>query len=237
MKEDNGYIGKGGYFLAGFFCLFFVGCQVFQKFVFLTVPFGPDSLTHLQALSHPLHIARSLGVLLSLVFLMYPFTIFAQFGPTQVLRTLIVVFFAFFIVFEIGYRSVELFLVQLNWSLLATNITSAEDIRVRFEVFQGVQQAIYFPLLLSHGIGSSIAGWCVPYRGTDRILKVALLLNALRLILRLGGMFGGVQWMNILTGTYYFPLIMIIFIPISAWCFLRGRSAGSDKERTNTGEV
>jgi hypothetical protein len=47
---------------------------------------------------------------------MVPFAVIAYQMNHPVVRTLIVAFFVIFVVLEISYRSVELFVVQLNWA-------------------------------------------------------------------------------------------------------------------------
>jgi hypothetical protein len=210
---------------AGVCCLVFVVVQILQKIIFLTVPIGNSGLSELLALGHPYHVVRSLLVLFSIILLVFPFVLFARYGKTFVMQVLIIVFFSSFVLFELGYRSVELFLVQLKWAPQATHSIPEADLVLKFELFKEIKEATYFPLLLSHGIASGLAAWCVPFQGADKILKAALAVNMFRLLLRIGGMFAGIQWMNVLTGTYYFPFILLVFIPITAWCFLRFRAA------------
>jgi hypothetical protein len=134
------------------------------------------------------------------------------------------VFFAFFVVFEIGYRSVELFVIQLHWS---DDADSAATV-TRFLLFDQAVTALYFPLLVSHGIASGLAAWAVPFRGSDRWLKFALGWNAVRLALRTIGMFAGVAWMNWLTGKNYFISILVVFIPMTVWFFLKSREGKTE---------
>ena len=218
------------FLIAGVICLIFVLGQVAQRIVFFTVPLGSGELAELQSLGHPLHILRSFLILCSIILLLYPFLVFARFGRSDLMQMLIVMFYFSFVLFEMGYRSVELVLVQLNWSAEATYSTPAPDLLSKFILFKEVKEAIYFPLLLSHGAASALTAWSVPFRGLDRILKVALLVNVLRLAMRIAGMVVGVQWMNTLTAIYYFPFILLVFVPITGWCFLRSQTVKSDKE-------
>lgn len=90
-------------------------------------------------------------------------------------------------------------------------------------LFDAIVTALYFPLLASHGIASGLAAWAVPFREVDRWLKIAMGWNAVRLTLRTIGMFGGVVWMNWLTGKNYFISILVVFIPMTVWFFLKSR--------------
>lgn len=228
-KEIMSDISRQKFLLAGVCCLVFVVAQIAQRIIFFTVPIAESGLSELQTLGHPLHIARSLSVLLSIVLLLFPFVLFARYGKTFVTQTVIIIFFSGFVLYELGYRSVELFLVQLKWApRVMASIQVEGGLLSKFELFKEIKNAVYFPLLLCHGAGSALTARYVPFQGADKILKAALLVNALRVFLRIGGMFFGIQWMNTLTGTYYFPFILLIWIPITLWCFLRFRSDNTD---------
>lgn len=208
------------YITGGTCVLIFILSQIFQQWVFANYPLGSDLASQLSALGQSFHIARSTAVLLSIISLMFPFTFIAFQAKDQILRTLIIVFFSFFVLLEVSYRSVELFVVQLSWSQQAGD----PAVIGRFSVFQEVKTAVYFPLLISHGIASGLAAWAIPFRGADRWLKFALGVNAIRLVLRTLGMFVGIGWMNWLTGTNYFGFMLIVFLPLMIWFFLRSRN-------------
>lgn len=208
------------YIAGGTAVLIFILSQIFQQWVFANYPLGIDSVSQLSTLGQSSHIARSTAVLLSIISLMFPFTVISFQAKDQIVRTLIIVFFSFFVLLEVSYRSVELFVVQLSWSQQAGDPSVVD----RFDLFQEVKSAVYFPLLMSHGIASALAAWTIPFRGADRWLKFALGMNAIRLVLRTLGMFVGIGWMNWLTGTNYFWFMLIVFLPLMTWFFLRSRS-------------
>lgn len=129
-------------------------------------------------------------------------------------------FFVFFLC-EVGLRSTELFYFQVQ---LPTEYQATTDAILRgemlrsFETFQGIQHALYFPLMFAPMIGSIILLVIIPRLRVHWAILAALGINAVRLLIRLSGEYLG--W-NLLSANFmnwaYLPLVYIIFGLTAYW--------------------
>jgi hypothetical protein len=114
-----------------------------------------------------------------------------------------------FIGFEIAARSIDLFLMGQQWAhqfQAATTFSAREMVLEQFQLWNDFEHAWYFPLFLSHFVSS--CGFCVATwksSGWYRLGPIAFLLNGLRLIGRILGMFAGQRWLESRNHTSYFP--------------------------------
>jgi hypothetical protein len=87
-----------------------------------------------------------------------------------------------------------------------------------FEAFQGIQHALYFPLMFAPMLGSVILLAIIPRLRVQWPILAALGINAVRILIRILGEYLG--W-NILgenfTNWSYLPLVYIIFGLTAYW--------------------
>lgn len=124
-------------------------------------------------------------------------------------------FCTFFVLTELLYRSVELFAVIRVWF---PNYQRKPDEALRLMItgFDEVVNALYFVLLMGHGLGSAVLGLTVCLLGGWALLAaLALLLNALRISLRILEMHLGWHRLSTFNARIYAPLVVSIFLALA----------------------
>jgi|SRR5688572_11255453 len=219
LNFENGKIRR----IAATFCVAYILIQVFQRFVFMSVPQPKNFAEELVLGSMPIHIWRSTLLLLSFFALIYVYAVivFHEFKKSVLLYTTAFIGLLIFCFLEIGIRSVELFYTQIQ---LPTEFVNAKDELVKnsildkYAAFQSIKGALYFPLLFSQGISSAIIAYLFSTKQKENyLIKVAFGVNAVRIAGRLGGMFLHVKWLDSFSGTLYLPLVIIIFGLLVFW--------------------
>jgi hypothetical protein len=209
--------------VAAVFCVAYILIQSFQEYVFRTIP-APNNLTEelLQG-AMPMHISRSMLLLLSFFPMIYIFLVIIlhDFRKNALLFTVAFIGLFIFCFLEIGIRSIEFFYTQLQ---MPTAFLQTKDEAVKnsiinnYSVFQSVQIALYFPLMLTQAIASAIISFAFSARPKiNSFVKTAFALNAFRLAGRLTAMVFHVSWFDSFSGNLYLPFVIIIFGLITIW--------------------
>jgi len=124
-------------------------------------------------------------------------------------------FCTFFVLTELLYRSVELFAVIQVW-IPSYQRKPDEALRLMITGFDEVVNALYFVLLMGHGLGSALLGFTVwPLGGWARLAALALLLNALRISLRILEMHVGWHRLSTFNARIYAPLVVSTFLALA----------------------
>jgi hypothetical protein len=125
--------------------------------------------------------------------------------------------FLIFCMFEIGYRSVELFLVVLNWgAAFRQNPDVSSNIFHSIMNFKQIVNALYFPLLLSQFVGSAIFAVIAYADKAGIFLVVAMALNSVRILSRLGG-YWGMESLDVLNGIFFFIPLFLVNVLMIIW--------------------
>jgi hypothetical protein len=127
-----------------------------------------------------------------------------------------------FSAYECAYRSIDLF-AGGRWAaafVAATDAATRADLLGRFELWEGVVQALYLPLLAAHGLSSAAFAAAVGLRrgdAWDRLLAAALAANAVRALLRIAQMHLGVAALAPVSGALYLPVTLWTYGTLAAW--------------------
>jgi hypothetical protein len=141
-----------------------------------------------------------------------------------VLSALGLVFGAAFVGFEITGRSFEIFVVGQRWApafQASTDSMERAAILRRFVLWNESIRGWHFPQLVAHLLAAVCFG-VATLRDTDswrRLATLAFFLNALRLLGRLLGTYGGQAWLAGLNDRYYFPAVGAINLMLVIWLF------------------
>jgi hypothetical protein len=209
--------------IAAGFAIIYILVQGFQEYVFGIIPVPNNSTEELLQGSMLLHIWRSTLLLLSFFLLIYVFLIIClqNFKKNAILSLAAFIGFMIFCFLEIGIRSIELFYTQLQMPTLYLQLKEEalkNSIIDKYMVFQSVQTALYFPLMLSQGIASLIMTISFSIKQKINILiKIAFAINTIRLAGRLLAITFHINWFDSFSGALYFPFVVIIFGLISVW--------------------
>lgn len=134
---------------------FYLAAQIFQQIILRVGPLSTAAGLEETIISgqHPLNIARLFLVLLSMFCMVAGYLILSLhfYEKAPLLSILSFVFFFIFCLFEIDYRSVELFQVVTVWGKEFTDSLPGERALLlgKFRSFNESVNAIYFPLLFS----------------------------------------------------------------------------------------
>jgi hypothetical protein len=121
------------------------------------------------------------------------------------------VFCIFFVLTELLYRSVELFAVKRVWMPHYLREGDA-PLRAMIAGFYDVVEGLYFVLLAGHLLGSALLGIGLALVGGWAVIaSVALIINTVRLLLRILEMFVGQRWLAGFNYGVYTPLVFLIF--------------------------
>lgn len=211
--------------VAALFCIAYILIQCFQGYVYSTIPEPANVIEVFLQGAMPIHQLRSLLLLLSFFSLIYVFivTVFYDLRRQKLLYTVAIIGLLIFCFLEIGIRSIEYFYFQIQLPaayIQTTSTVAKESIIEKYTVFQSVQAALYFPLMLSQAIGSILIAIIFPVAPKlNLLIKTAFALNTFRLIGRLLGMIANIHWFDSFSGTLYLPFVVVIFGLISIWLF------------------
>lgn len=207
-------------------CLF-LATQLFQGLCLLVLLPETDSAAEAltqrgQVLDH----WRAILVLVGLLLLAVPYAVIAldRIRTAPVAASLGFTFGALFVAIELLYRGVELVRIHggLAPELSAATAARRETILGEYAAWNELVAALYFPLLLA-GLIASVCFALATWRGVarwHRLGSLAFSLNALRLVARLLGAYGGVSWLapfNTLP-TYLVGVVAINAL-LAAWLF------------------
>ncbi|MPZ16889.1 MAG: hypothetical protein GEV06_03065 [Luteitalea sp.] len=210
----------------------YLGAQLFQAVAFwwLPVATAPGEAIALRQL--PLDQIRNLVVLLGFVPLLVAYTAAALTGARRFTGSAIlaITFTSLFVALEIGYRSIDLFGVSLQW---ASEYTASPDAAARAAVIDRIHHweqivvAWYFGLLLTHGAASICLAWVVRRSDAPATAVVSLLfaLNALRILARMLEMHAGVHGLAPLNAVAYFPMVVVLYGTLTYWLLKQRGSA------------
>lgn len=202
---------------------FYLVSQVFQQYVLRFSPISHPVSEEQAAvfIHHWLNIARLSTILFSMFLMVIAWVIiYLHFRNINAVWSLCaLIFLVFFCFFEIGYRSLELFMVVLDWGseLSAAQGILNDKIRDQNAAFDSFVSAIYFPLLFSQLLGSLILLYLSKQAGAS-LFFIAMTLNAVRLVLRLSD-YAGLPELNIFSGPWYFPPVAVIFVLLIWWSY------------------
>lgn len=208
---------------AAIFCIAYILIQSFQEYVFRTIPPPKDPTEELLQGRLPLHIWRSALLLLSFFPLLYVFLVIvlSNFRGNPILFSTAFIGLFIFCFLEISIRSVELFYIQIQLPdalLAAKDAAVRNSILDRFSLFQSIQQALYFPLMLAQAISSFILAIAFSRKPPSNwMIKTAFAINAFRLAGRIIAMTFHVSWFNSFSGSLYLPFVVIIFGLMTVW--------------------
>jgi hypothetical protein len=200
----------------------YLAAQTFQQYVFAVLSAAGDDAAAWRATLDPLNRARAFALLLSFFPLLIAFMVIcAQKLRTAPRRAAIAcVFLLLFCVFEIAYRSMEFFVIDGIWTrelLESTDALVRTTMQERLDVFGDVVRGVYFPLMLTQLTGSVfLFATTFPAARADAFLRLAMSVNALRLVGRLASTYGGVTWLSAFNDRLYFPCVLIVFSALIA---------------------
>ncbi len=216
-------IGRRLRIAAALVSVLYILIQSFQFWVFWKVPEGNSGVQAFLSGHHPLNIARSTLMLLAIFGLLFIyFTVCFSFY-LQNKAGAILAFLGFFVFFllEIMLRSTELFYFQIQLPAVYRGTMDAAlqgEMLRSFAAFQGIQHALYFPLMFAPTIGSVILLAIIPRLRVHSPILAAFGINTVRVLVRILGEYLG--W-NILgenfTNWSYLPLVYIIFGLTAYW--------------------
>lgn len=198
--------------------LFFLLAQVYQYVLKFTLPDAANPVEVVMQRGSIENQIRYLLILLSIFGLIVSFFVLCRtrYNKYPFLSSLAFLFFMLFCVFEIGYRSVEYFLVIDKWIPAFNNSSDSvyrQAVILKIRDFDSVVRAIYFPLLSCHFLGSIfLLSTTFVSEPAVKLLRWAMLINSVRLIIRLFGFFTDNQFLHTLNNRYYFPLICLVFL-------------------------
>jgi hypothetical protein len=210
--------------------IFYVAAQGYQQIVFHLMADDGSLPSEIVARSTSLDQIRALLILMSISTAVVVFTAVAMrlFPRSPTSAVLGLLFSLFWVVSEVLYRSVDLFVVSRLWAVkyLAEESNSIRTALItRIQVWNEFVGGWYFGLLLAllaASICFALAAWNRQSR-TDRLLSFAFQLYALAILLRIAVQFGNVQWLADIGGALYFPSVLVLFGYTSYW-LLRHRS-------------
>lgn len=200
--------------------------QSVQWYVFAQFPAAANLQEEMMQGAHPLHIARSWLMLLSMFGLMIV-NITICYIASRINQVWSVIAFTGFLTFyllEISLRSVELFYTQLylpKQALTATPVVM-ENILDKFSTFTQIQQALYFPLIFSTTISYVVLFFLFPSTvKVHRVIRVVMGVNILRSVWRISADFLHISWLQgSLYNTLYLPLVVLLY-GLTAWWLLK----------------
>ncbi len=209
--------------IASIIAMAYILIQVFQFYVFNNLPVTHSLADELIQGSENLNIWRAVLLLISFFGLIYLFLVICAHNINYSFISTIYAFIGFFIFcsIELGLRSIELFYIQIHLPQLykmTNDINDQKNLLSIFTNFQSVQYALYFPLLFFQAIASFILAFSFnKVQKINYIIIVVLLLNGIRLLERIFGMYLQIDVFDVFTGNMYLVSVFLIFAPISYW--------------------
>ncbi len=210
--------------IAAVIALLYIAIQTFQWYVFEQFNTPASAAEELQQGNHPLHLVRSslmLAAMFMLLYVRYVICFLAGIYNRFWANLAFICYFVFFML-EVLLRSTELFYIQLHLpqKALAANANELNGIIDKFQTFQTIQAALYFPLIVSATISYAILFflfWSINQK-INWIIRSVLAIDLLRSTWRLLSDYFNVQWLQgDLYSAIYLPMVIITFGPISIW--------------------
>ena len=202
----------------------YIAIQSFQAYVFSKFTNPASPMEELQQGSHPLHLVRSSLMLIAmfgLLFVRYVICWLAI-ASNRFWATLSFISYFIFFMLEILLRSIELFYIQLNLpgQALQVGTNDLQSIVDKFQTFQSIQSALYFPLILGATTSYAILFFLFSpvKQKVNWLIKFVLGIDLLRSLWRLCSDYFNVKWLQgNLYDQMYLPLVFITFGSISIW--------------------
>lgn len=202
--------------------MLYILVQAFQSYVFaqLPVPAGPAQELLLGAA--PLNVARALLMLLSFFAQAYLFLVVCVLAFRRAPLAAVAAYLGFFAycLIEVLLRSVELFHGQLASPELyqaASSHDAQVQVLMQLSVFQSVQRALYFPLMLAQALGSLVLACCLGGGRLGWLASCAFGLNTVRLSLRMFGMYLMPTPLDPLLDRWFLAFVVAIFGSLALW--------------------
>jgi hypothetical protein len=203
---------------AGIVALAYIAIQVFQEYVYRTLPVPTTGVEELVAGAQPLHVVRSALMLFGIAGATFVYVVVPlhRVRARPVAAGVAIAAFGVWAIFELGLRSVELFWTQLQLpsAYAATHDAGIVD---QLTTFAAVQGALYVPLMGASLVGS-IAMVLVARRSGDRLLVAVFAFNAVRIVVRMLSAYTGVPLLP--AGVYdqvYLGIVVIVHGPLAYW--------------------
>jgi hypothetical protein len=219
---------RGMFRIAAICAGFYLAVQTFQFVLFrLVLATGGGPVEAAIARLEPLETVRAVLLLISMFALVPVYVAIAlrcfRAAPGTALSGLI--FGVAFVLFELAYRTIDLFLVSQVWAAAVRDGGDAAAAALeRIQLWEAAIGAWYFVLLAAHLLASICFAAAVHFqRGPDAegrwdvLAVIAFALNAVRLVGRLLGSHGGVEWLLPLSGRFYFPAVGVIMVLLTIW--------------------
>lgn len=224
-------------YIAAFIAFGYILVQCFQFYVLSVLPPASSSVDEFLQRAVPLDYWRATLLLVSFIGLMYVFLVICIQNLKRHFTATIFAFLGFFIFcfLEICIRSVELFYFHIDLATAyqqAGGINEQQAIMGQVTAFRDIQSALYFPLMLLQMIASAIIALIFD-RGLrlNYLIIFAFALNALRLALRIVGMYLHIEWLNSAMFVAYLPCVILIFGAIGIWLLRTKNKKSIQKER------
>jgi hypothetical protein len=205
---------------------FFLAAQTFQSVAFAYwIPAAQTAQENLATYLLAVDQARAALVGVTILLLIVPYLVIAlrYFSRDPVFSLLGFVFGVGFIGAECTQRSIDFFLVGARWAreLNDSSGMTREILLRRFDLWNDITAAWYFPLLLAHLLAACcfLRVTSTEWRrgGWFRLAPCAFLLNALRLAGRMLSMFAGQTWLEGFNGALYFPSVLAVNLLLIGW--------------------
>ena len=203
----------------------YIAIQGFQELVFRAVGEPATPAESLMLGAHPLHVARSIAMLVAMFGLMFLYgaVCLQRARERPVLAGFAFLAFVLFGLLEIGLRSVELIWTQID---LPAQYAMTHDpaILERVVVFEAVQHALYLPLGGAVLCGSVLVVWLFSTgRRIDRIAQAVFTFNALRNFARMLTVYVGIPlFPSAAYEAVYFAMVVVFYLPLAYWFVKRG---------------
>jgi hypothetical protein len=202
----------------------YIAIQSFQAYVFSKFTNPASAVEELQQGNHPLHLVRSslmLAAMFGLLFVRYVICWLAA-ASNRFWATLAFISYFIFFMLEILLRSTELFYTQLNLPgrALQAGTNDLQSIVDKFQTFQSIQSALYFPLILAATISYTILLFLFSpvKQKINWLIKFVMGIDLLRSLWRLCSDYFNVKWLQgNLYDQMYLPLVFITFGSLTIW--------------------
>jgi hypothetical protein len=209
---------------AAIIALIYIAIQTFQWYVFSQFKDPASAAEELQQGNHRLHLVRSslmLAAMFGLLYVRYVICFLAAMY-NRFWANLAFFCYSIFFIIEILLRSIELFYTQLDLpkKAMELNATELNGIIEKFQTFQAVQSALYFPLIVSATISYGILFFLFPpaKHKVNWIIRSVFAIDLLRSFWRLSGDYFNVGWLQgDLYSKIYLPLVIVTFGPLAIW--------------------
>lgn len=222
---------------AGACAIFYIAAQSFQEVVFRMLKAG-DPLQSIATRATPLDQLHALLILLG-IFLCIPLfgaLTLRLYSRSPISAALGFTFGFFFVICEVLYRSVDLFVASRQWAaqyMAAESQAVRAVLAVRIQTWDEVVSGWYFGLLLAvlaTSVSFAIAAWSRQDR-KDQWLSFVFQFDALRTLIRLAGEFGGIDSLMRITYAIYFPGVLITFGYFAFWLFSQAAKIKSSEQK------